>query len=55
MLRAGPSAALWRGVEMTKGTDERLTHPNSDEPALAGGLAREQPILPIERSTPRAS
>jgi hypothetical protein len=34
---------------MTKITDERLTHPNSDAPATGGQLAREQAIKQIER------
>jgi hypothetical protein len=34
---------------MTKITDERLTHPNSDAPATTGQLAREQAIKLIER------
>jgi hypothetical protein len=34
---------------MTKITDERLTHPNSDAAATAGQLAREQAIKQIER------
>jgi hypothetical protein len=34
---------------VTKITDERLTHPNSDAPATAAQLAREQAIKQIER------
>jgi 2TM domain len=34
---------------MTKITDERLAHPNSDAPATAGQLARDQAIKQIER------
>lgn len=50
MLPAGPSGpSVGKGVEMTKITDERLTHPNSDAPATTGQLAREQAIKLIER------
>jgi hypothetical protein len=45
----GLRLSVWKEPEMTKINDERLAHIDSDTPANAQQLAREQAIKQIER------